>query len=176
MRFLPAPLDGLLVIETEPVSDERGHFARVWDAKTFALAGLSGVIDLCCVSRNAIAGTLRGMHWQVAPHEETKIVRCTRGRVFDVAIDVRDGSASRLSWWGTELDPTTGQGLYIPPGFAHGFLTLEDDSEVEYLMTSTYSPAHSRGIRYDDPSVGIIWPTPIRCVSDGDLSFAPAVP
>ncbi len=116
------------------------------------------------------------MHWQVAPHEETKLVRCTRGRVFDVAVDVRESSASRLSWWGTELDPITGRGLYIPPGFAHGFLTLEDHSEVEYLMTSTYSPAHSRGLRYDDPSVGIIWPGPIRCVSEGDLSFAPAVP
>lgn len=173
MRLVPTPLPGVVVVEPQPAVDERGSFARAWDATTFANLGLGARLDQCNISRNLRAGTLRGLHWQVAPHEEAKLVRCTRGRVFDVAVDVQPG-VNWLSWWGIELDSSMGLGLYVPQGFAHGFLTLEDDCDVEYLMTSNYSPEHARGLRYDDLAVGIEWPRAVEVVSARDQSFPPA--
>lgn len=173
MRLLPAPLPGLVVIEPQPIRDVRGSFSRVWDKAAFRAAGLTGRLDQCNVSRNARAGTLRGMHWQVSPHAETKLVRCIRGRVYDVAIDVRPGP-TRFRWFGIELDAESGRGLYIPEGFAHGFLTLEDDCDVEYLMTGDYQPNSTRGLRYDDATVGVAWPGEVHVVSDRDLGFPAA--
>jgi dTDP-4-dehydrorhamnose 3,5-epimerase len=174
MQVAPAPLPGLFVVEAEPAVDDRGSFVRVWDQQTLHAAGLEGRIDQCNVSQNRTAGTLRGMHWQVAPHEEVKLVACVRGSVFDVVVDVRPASSTYLKWWGLELDAATARALYIPGGFAHGFITLTDDSDVLYLMTGDYQPASARGLRYDDPAVGIDWPIDVRTVSARDLAF-PAV-
>lgn len=170
MRVETTPLPGLLVVEPQVFPDERGSFARAWDASEFRDLGMSGVLDQANVSRNRRCGTLRGLHWQDVPFEQSKLVRCTRGRVFDVAVDVRSGP-TYLRWHGVELDPVSGRGLYIPPGYAHGFLTLADDTDVEYLMTSNHSPAHARGLRYDDPAVGVEWPSEVVVVSDRDLGF-----
>jgi dTDP-4-dehydrorhamnose 3,5-epimerase len=174
MRVVQAPLAGLVLVEAEPAIDERGSFVRMWDPPALAAVGLDGRIDQCSLSRNAKAGTLRGLHWQAGPHPETKLVSCVRGRVFDVAVDVRQASPTYLDWWGLELRSDDTVSLYIPPGFAHGFVTLDDDCDVLYHMTDDYSPAHARGIRYDDPAVGIDWPVAVSTVSARDLAF-PAV-
>lgn len=170
MRLVPTALRGVVVVEPDPVHDERGSFARAWDASAFHAAGLSGRLEQCNVSRNPRRGTLRGLHWQDAPHEEAKLVRCVRGRVFDVAVDMRPGD-TYLKWWGDELHADSGRGLYIPDGVAHGFLTLEDNSDVEYLMTADYSPEHARGLRFDDAAVGVTWPADPVIVSPRDLAF-----
>lgn len=170
MRLVPTPLEGVVVIEARCVSDQRGSFVRAWDASDFREAGLDGLLDQCNVSRNHRRGTLRGLHWQEAPREESKFVRCVRGRVFDVAVHVRPGP-TYLQWWGLELDARSDRGLYIPAGYAHGFLTLEDDTDVEYLMTGNYSPEHARGLRYDDPAIGVTWPSDVVTVSTRDLAF-----
>ena len=172
MRVVPTSLPGPLLIEGEPAHDDRGSFLRLWDAPACAAAGMTGDLAVLAVSRNLLRGTLRGMHWQVAPHEETKLVRCTRGRVYDVVVDVRADSPGFRSWWGVELDEADDRALYVPGGFAHGFLTLADDTCVEYLMTATYSPQHARGFRYDDPAVGIEWPAEVSKVSDRDSGYA----
>lgn len=171
MRLAPTTIPGVVVVHTEPVTDERGSFSRVWEHEEFAAAGLSDQLDLHCVSSNRAEGTLRGLHWQEPPHAEVKLVRCSRGAVFDVAVDVRPDSPSYLQWFGIELRPETGQCLYLPAGVAHGFLTLADDTEVSYLMTSCYSPAHARGLRHDDPRVAINWPRQPQVISDRDRDF-----
>ena len=154
MIFRPTELSDCYVIEPERRVDERGFFARTFDADAFTDHGLNPTVSQVSVSFNAEAGTLRGLHYQRPPHEEAKLVRCTRGRIFDVAVDL----AARR-WTAIELSEENGLAFYIPEGFAHGFVTLEHASEVLYLISTPYVPAASAGIRWDDSSLGIPWPT-----------------
>lgn len=153
MIFRPAELAGCFVIEPERHQDERGFFARTFAADDFAARGLNPRVNQASVSFNTDGGTLRGLHYQRAPHAEAKLVRCTRGRIFDVAVDL----ATRR-WAAVELSEENGLGLYIPEGLAHGFLTLEPASEVLYLISTPYVPEASAGVRWDDPSLAIDWP------------------
>jgi dTDP-4-dehydrorhamnose 3,5-epimerase len=171
VKLVSAALAGVFVIEPEPVSDERGWFARVFDADQFAAAGLDPQVVQCSLSRNPLARTLRGLHYQEAPHGETKLVRCTRGRLFDVAVDLRPGSPTFRRWTGLELSAESGLGLVIPPGCAHGFLTLEDDTDVMYQMSATHQSAVSRGLRWDDPGVSIAWPAEPAVISPRDHEY-----
>ena len=146
-------LPGCFVVEPQPVADERGWFARLFSTEEFERHGLNGTISQVSLSHNTRAGTLRGLHYQRAPHEEAKLIRCIRGRVFDVAVDLAAGR-----WTAVELSAANGFGFYIPEGFAHGFLTLEPDSELVYQISVPYAPEASAGVRWDDPSLAIDWP------------------
>jgi dTDP-4-dehydrorhamnose 3,5-epimerase len=177
MRFVETPLPGVIVIEPERLSDERGWFARSFDREEFGAHGMNLDVIQANVSFNARAGTLRGMHYQDDPHGETKVVRCVRGAIFDVALDVRAGSPTRHRWHGVELTEDNGLALYIPAGFAHGFQTLADASEVHYLMGSPYVSDAARGVRWDDPAFGIEWPAEPaggRVISERDASYPDA--
>jgi dTDP-4-dehydrorhamnose 3,5-epimerase len=172
MRFGSTPLQGAFVVDLEPIEDERGMFARSWSREEFARHGLDGRLAACNVSYNAAAGTLRGLHYQAPPHEEAKLVRCTAGSIFDVIVDIRPASASFRQWFGIELNARNRTALYVPAGFAHGFQTLVDDSEVLYLMSTPYVPEAARGIRWDDPAFEIEWPPADRRVmSERDRSY-----
>lgn len=160
MRFVPTTLEGAWVLELEPVSDERGFFARTFCERELGERGLVTRFVQHNLSHNARRGTLRGMHFQAAPHEEVKIVSCRLGRVLDVIVDLRPGSATRGRWFAAELDRASGRSLYIPAGFAHGFQTLEPDSEVSYLMSSFYEPSAACGVSPFDPALAIDWPLP----------------
>jgi dTDP-4-dehydrorhamnose 3,5-epimerase len=168
MRFVATPLEGLVVVEQERLRDERGWFAR-----TFDVAELFEVVQMSA-SFNARAGTLRGLHLQAEPHGECKLVRCTRGAIFDVAVDLRPGSRTRLRWFGIQLSADAGSALLIPAGFAHGFQTLVDETEVLYAMDAPYVADAARGVRWDDPAFGIAWPDPPpagRTISPRDASY-----
>jgi dTDP-4-dehydrorhamnose 3,5-epimerase len=156
--FLPTGLPGCFVVEIEPIADERGFFARTFSTEEFDRMGLDPTVVDCSISYNPRRGTLRGLHFQAAPHGEAKLVRCPRGRVFDVAVDLRPGSATRLLWTAAELSAENRRSLYIPPGFAHGFVTLRDDTEVSYQMSYHHVPEAASGLRWDDPTLGIAWP------------------
>ena len=158
MKFLPTDVSGIWIVEQERHADERGWFARTWCAEEFQQRGLNPNLSQCSSSFNKRKGTLRGMHWQAAPHEEAKLVRCTRGAMFDVALDLRPGSATFKRWVGVELTADNGRALYIPEGCAHGFQTLMDDTEVFYQISVPWHPDSSRGTRWDDPAIGIRWP------------------
>jgi dTDP-4-dehydrorhamnose 3,5-epimerase len=168
MKIEPTPLAGLFLVRAEPVADERGEFVRTWCRDTFLAAGITFSPLQTSASFNHRAGTLRGLHWQQAPAAETKLVRVTRGRIFDVAVDLRTGSPTRLRWFGLELDADSRHALLIPPGFAHGFITLQDASEVLYTMDAPQSPADARGARWDDPALGIRWPLAPTVMSGRD--------
>jgi dTDP-4-dehydrorhamnose 3,5-epimerase len=172
MRFTKTALPGVLVIDLEAHEDERGDFARTFCEDEFARAGLTLRPRQINLSHNPHAFTLRGMHHQAAPHAEAKVVQCVRGRIFDVAVDLRPDSAGYRQWLGVELAPTLRRLLYIPEGCAHGFLTMEDDSDVLYLMGHSYVAEAQRGVRWDDPAFGIRWPTQPRLMSPRDASFA----
>jgi dTDP-4-dehydrorhamnose 3,5-epimerase len=172
VRFQETELPGAFVIEPERIEDDRGFFARIWCIREFADHGLSTDLVQCNVSYNARKGTLRGMHYQVAPHAEIKLVRCTRGSILDVIVDVRPESPTFHRWVGVELSARNGRMLYIPEGFAHGFQTLEDGSEVFYQMSTFYHPESARGLRWDDPAVGIEWPLDVAVMAEKDKSFA----
>ena len=172
MRFVPVPLEGAFLIETEPIEDERGFFARVWCREELAHAALDSELAQCSISRNLAAGTLRGLHYQRAPHEEVKIVRCVRGAIFDVIVDLRAGSSTRLQWFGHRLDAEHGAALYVPKGFAHGFQTLTDDTDVLYMISHPYVAEAATGVRWDDPALDIAWPeAPVRVISERDGSW-----
>ena len=171
MRFVPSPLAGAFVIELDLLEDERGHFARTFDAQEFAEHGLDPAVVQCNTSYNAKAGTVRGMHYQAEPDGEPKLVRCTRGAVYDVLVDLRPESATYCKWFGAELTADNARMLYVPVGLAHGFQTLVDDSEVHYQMSHHYVPEQARGVRFDDPAFGIEWPRPDAIVSDRDRQF-----
>jgi dTDP-4-dehydrorhamnose 3,5-epimerase len=158
MRFLRTPLPGAWVIELDRLGDERGWFARSFDAEEFEARGMNPAVVQCNVSANTLNGTLRGLHYQAAPHGESKLVRCARGSLFDVAVDLREDSPTRGQWHGVELSAAAGNAFYIPAGLAHGFQTLEDDTEVHYLMGDPYVPEAARGVRWDDPAFAIEWP------------------
>lgn len=173
MKFRDLPLDGACLIELEPQVDERGFFARSFCVDELADHGKPITIAQENVSFNRRRGTLRGMHLQREPNGEVKIVRCTRGAIYDVIVDVRAASPTRARWTGVELTASNRNALYVPRGFAHGFLTLEDDTEVAYAMGSRYVPGAGTGYRYDDPAFAIAWPFAPVVISPRDLAFSP---
>lgn len=158
MKFVETPVAGAWLVEPTPRVDERGFFARVWCTDEFAAQGLTASFVQCNDSLSRHRGTLRGLHYQVAPFGEVKLVRCVRGAVFDVLVDLRPQSPSYLRWYGAELTADNRTMLYVPEGCAHGYLTLEDGSEVMYPVTCAYRPDAERGVRWNDPAFGIAWP------------------
>jgi dTDP-4-dehydrorhamnose 3,5-epimerase len=171
MIFRPATLAGVCLIAMERHVDARGYFARSWCRREFAAHGLDTGFAQASVSFNPRRGTLRGMHFQRPPHAETKLVRCSRGAIWDVVIDLRATSPTRARWQGFELTAENGASLYIPEGFAHGFQTLAPDSEVLYQISTFHAPEAAAGVRYDDPSFGIDWPLPVACISARDAAW-----
>jgi dTDP-4-dehydrorhamnose 3,5-epimerase len=171
MIFRELPLAGAYSIELEPHGDERGQFIRTWCRDEFARHGLDVALVQTAVSTNARRGTLRGLHWQAAPHEETKLIRCARGAIYDVIVDIRPESPGFGQWFGLTLTPQSQLMLFVPQGFAHGFQSLADDSEVSYQLTAAHAPAGARGLRHDDPVLAIGWPLPVSRISDRDRSW-----
>ncbi len=173
MRFIQTPLPRAWVIELEELRDERGWFARTFDAEEFEARGLNPTVVQCNASFNLRRDTLRGMHYQAEPHCESKLVRCIRGAMFDVAVDLRPGSSTFRHWYGVELSAENRRAFYIPAGLAHGFQTLTDDCEVLYQMGHRYAPEAARGVRWDDPAFAVAWPDPIRerIISEKDRSY-----
>lgn len=171
MIFKPTELPGAFVIELERHEDARGYFARTFCEAEFAAHGLETRVAQCSVSFNRRKGTLRGMHYQVPPFEEVKLVRCCRGAIFDVIIDLRRDSPAFKKHFAVQLDERSGKMLYVPAGMAHGFQTLEDDTEVFYQMSQSYSAQHSRGVRWDDPVFGISWPEAERTILERDRRY-----
>lgn len=171
MRFTATSVSDVVLVELEPLTDERGFFARTWCREEFASHGLNPDIAQCSVSFNARKGTLRGLHYQVAPHQEAKLVRCTSGAVFDVAVDLRPGSPTYLKWVGIELTARNRRALYIPEGCAHGFITLADDTEVLYQITPAFVAGFGTGVRWNDPAFGIIWPAEPEVISERDRTY-----
>ena len=168
MIFTATELDGAYRIEPERLEDERGFFARMWCQEEFKAHGLNPNLVQCNVSYNKRKGTLRGMHYQVAPHEEAKLVRVTRGAIYDVIVDLRPTSPTYRQWASAELSAENRATVYVPPGFAHGFQTLTDDAEVFYQMSESHHAESSRGLRWDDPALGIEWPLPVGEMSPQD--------
>ncbi len=171
MTFTPTEIDGVWVVEPERYEDDRGFFARTWDASEFSDRGLNGAFAQASISYNRRRGTLRGMHYQASPHEETKLVRCTAGAIFDVAIDLRSSSPTFLAWTGVELSAESRAALYVPEGCAHGFLTLSDEVEISYQISVPHEPSAARGVRFDDPAFGILWPEEIVVINDRDRTY-----
>ena len=172
MIFQPTGLAGAYVIAIERLSDARGFFARSFCAREFEDHGLNPSLAQCNISYNRHAGTLRGMHFQASPFEEAKLVRCTRGAIHDVIIDLRPDSPTFMQHVGVQLTPDARNMLYVPEGFAHGFLTLEDHTEVFYQMSEFYVPGAARGFRWDDPAFAIDWPAPVSVISERDAAYA----
>ena len=174
MLFLSTEISGVWLIEPELISDERGSFARTWCAREFEERGLNPGLVQCNISTNRQRGTLRGMHFQREPHAEAKLVRCTRGAIFDVIVDLRPGSPTFARWVGQELSADNHRMFYIPEGFAHGFQTLTDECELFYQMSHVYVSTSSAGVRWDDPTIGIRWPVRENCIvseRDNNLPF-----
>jgi len=171
MRFIETMLPGAYLIELENLTDERGFFARSYCQKEFAAHGLKTDVCQCNVSFNKMKGTLRGMHFQLQPRAEAKLVRCTRGAIHDVIVDLRPDSSTYCQWISVELTGDNHRALYIPEGFAHGFQTLENDSEVFYQMYEFFAPECASGVRWNDPAFGLVWPLPNPIISDKDLSY-----
>jgi len=171
MIIEPTPLHGVMIIRPEPLTDDRGAFARVFCADVLEANGLDPTIVQINVSVNARAGTVRGLHYQLSPHGEAKILRATRGEVYDVAVDLRPASPTRGQWFGARLGERDRTALYVPPGCANGYQALTDDAEVVYSVSAPYAPEHERGLRHDDPSLGIGWPLPVTSVSPKDASW-----
>lgn len=168
MLIAPTKLEGVHLLTTEPIFDERGYFARIWDREQLHAHGLAHEVAQVSLSRNEMIGTLRGLHWQAAPGLETKLVRVTRGRIFDVVVDLRADSPTFGRWLGTELAAGDGQALYVPPRCAHGFMTLETETEVLYQMSEPYDAALVRGLPWNDPDLDIEWPLAPRALSKAD--------
>jgi dTDP-4-dehydrorhamnose 3,5-epimerase len=171
VKLTPTPLAGAFVIDLETRHDERGFFARAFSASEFEQHGLNPRVVNTNISVSSRAGTMRGMHYQAEPHAEAKLVRCTRGAIHDVIIDLRPDSATYGRWVGVDLAASSYRMLYVPEGFAHGFVTLTDDVEVTYQVSEYYAPAAERGIRYDDPAFGIDWPVEVRMISEKDRAW-----
>lgn len=171
MIFQKTKLQDAYLIEIEKRSDQRGFFARMWCRKEFEDHGLVSQVVQTNISYNIKKGTIRGMHFQIDPYQETKLVRCTRGAIYDVIIDLRADSPTYGEWTGVELSADNYRMIYVPKNFAHGFQTLADDTEVTYQVTEFYTPGAERGLRYDDPAFGIIWPLPVSVISEKDKSW-----
>ena len=171
MKISPTALPGVMIVSATTNKDERGLFARTYDAAAFAAAGLPTQWPQCNISWNARKGTLRGMHFQAAPRPDPKLVRCTRGRIFDVAVDLRPDSPTFRRWTGVELSEDNRDALAIPAGCAHGFMTLEDGSEVLYMMGEVYVPELASGVRWNDPAFTIKWPDEPATMSEKDMRW-----
>ena len=172
MIFRTCEIEGAFVLEPERKRDERGYFARTFCTDELAARGLETRIAQCSVSWNKRAGTLRGMHYQIAPHEEIKLVRCARGAVFDVILDLRPSSPSFRKWQGIEISADNGWSIYVPAGVAHGFQTLVDDTELDYQISTNFHPDAARGVRWNDPAFSIRWPPCAeRIISERDAAF-----
>lgn len=171
MIFTRTKLQGAWIVEPEKLADERGFFARTWCQREAQAQALTPHWVQCNVSVNHKTGTLRGMHYQAAPYAEAKLVRCTRGAIYDVALDLRPESPTFKEHVAATLTAENHMMLYVPEGFAHGFLTLEDDTEVFYMMSEFYAPGHARGVRWDDPAFSISWPGEVRVISDRDRGY-----
>lgn len=171
MIFQETVLKGAYVIEPELKEDERGFFARTWCQREFSEYGLNTSLAQCNISFNKKKGTLRGMHFQRPPYDESKLVRCTMGAIYDVIIDLRHGSTTFKKWFAIELNADNRRMLYIPEGFAHGFITLTDNTEVFYQMSQFYNPEYADGVRWDDPVFNIKWPIDVTIISDRDRSY-----
>jgi len=170
MRFTETCLKGAYIIEIEPMEDERGFFARSWCQKEFAAHSLNSDFVQCNISFNKERGTLRGMHYQAKPHEEAKLVRVTMGAIYDVIIDLRSDTSTFRQWFGAELTAHNHKMIYVPEGFAHGFQTMEDNTELLYFHTEFYRPECEEGVRYNDPAISISWPLGITNLSKKDVN------
>jgi len=171
VRFTTTDIPAVAIVDLELREDERGFFARSFCREEFVAAGLEPAVEQCNVSFNHKAGTLRGMHLQVPPAPEAKLVRCTRGAILDVIVDVRYGSATRFHHVAVELTADNRTALYVPPFFAHAYLTLTDDTEVTYQVSEAYRPGGERGLRHDDPALGLTWPREITVISEKDVAW-----
>lgn len=171
MRFTETEIPGVVLVDVEPRTDDRGAFARLHCPDEFGAAGHPFEPAQTSLSRNPTAGTLRGMHYQPAPHGETKLVRCVRGRIFDVAVDLRRDSPTFRRWTAAELSADNARALLIPEGVAHGFLTLEPDTDVLYQISPRFAPGHEAGVRWDDPAFGIRWPARPELIADRDATY-----
>ena len=171
MIFTETELKGAYIIEIEKLKDHRGFFARAWCQNEFKAQGLTSSVVQANVSSNKKKGTLRGMHYQLSPYEETKLVRCTRGAIYDVIIDLRPASPTYTQWIGVELTEENYKMLYVPENFAHGFQSLKDDTEVTYQVSQFYTPGSESGIRWDDPAFSLKWPIEVQVISDKDKSW-----
>ena len=173
MKFQQTPLGGAFLVELDLLQDERGFFARSFCRQEFEAQGLNPCVAQCNVSFNRTRGTLRGLHFQAAPHAEAKLVRCTQGAIWDVIVDLRRESPTYRRWYGVELSAANRRALYAPEGVAHGFQTLADDSEILYLMSAAYRAEAARGVPWNDPAFGIAWPIANPTMSERDRGFAP---
>lgn len=171
MTFAELAIAGVFALELEPVHDSRGFFARTYSGAELADHGIDFAVTQASVSFNERRGTLRGLHVQRPPHEEAKLVRCLAGSVHDVVVDLRAGSATQFRWLAVELSAARRNALYVPPGLAHGFISLEDGSELEYLISAAYEPSAAAGVRWDDPTLGIEWPLEPEVISERDAAF-----
>ena len=171
MIFNKTNFNDVFLIELEKKGDDRGFFARSWDTKVFEENGLNSKIVQCNISRSSKKGTLRGMHYQIAPFEESKLIRCTRGKIFDVLIDLRKNSSSYKKWESFELSSENHNIVYVPEGFAHGFQSLEDNTEIFYQVSQYYNPESERGIRWNDPTFKIKWPLENKIISEKDSNW-----
>jgi dTDP-4-dehydrorhamnose 3,5-epimerase len=171
MNFCKTKLPGVLELHLQPKNDERGFFARSWCRKEFEDHGLNAKLVQCNVSFNSRKGTLRGMHYQADPYAETKIVRCTHGAIYDVVVDLRPQSPTFKDWIGVTLTAANRYMLYIPEGCAHGFLTLDDNTEVFYQMSEFHNPDSARGVRWNDPAFQVIWPGTVEVISERDRAY-----
>jgi len=173
MIFTETKIAGAFVIDIQPHSDDRGFFSRSFCRHEFEEHGLSPVVAQCNISLNHKKGTIRGMHFQTSPHEEAKLVRCTRGEIFDVVVDLRPDSPTHKQWVGVRLNERNHTMLYVPPGCGHGFQSLTDDAELMYQVSEFFAPAHASGYAYNDPAFGIEWPLPLSVISLADSSWPP---
>jgi dTDP-4-dehydrorhamnose 3,5-epimerase len=171
MVFTETRLAGAHVIDLQPMADERGFFARTFCQREFSERGLDATFVQCNLSGSTRRGTLRGLHYQLPPRAEAKLVRCVRGAMYDVIVDLRPESTTFLQWVGVELTAESGRALFVPRGFAHGFETLGDDTEILYQMSEFHAPEAARGIRWNDPLLGITWPEDVRCISARDGAY-----
>lgn len=171
MIFKETDLSGACIVEIEKLNDNRGFFARGWCQREFSEQGLNPNLVQSNISYNISRGTLRGMHYQTTPHEETKLIRCTKGAIFDVIIDLRPESSTYMDWFGIELNESNYKMLFVPEQFAHGFITLEDETEIMYHVSEFYAPGFEDGIRYDDPAFNIEWPIEVEVISEKDKNW-----
>jgi dTDP-4-dehydrorhamnose 3,5-epimerase len=171
VKFQESSLPGAYTIEMDRLEDERGFFARSYCAEEFAARGLAALMAQSSVSFNPRRGTLRGMHYQAEPHAEDKLVRCTAGAIYDVIVDLRPSSPTLRRWFGVELSAVNHRSLFVPKGMAHGFITLRDDTEVLYMISVPYVPGFERGVRWNDPAIGISWPMAPAALSARDAAY-----
>ncbi|MFX0196552.1 MAG: dTDP-4-dehydrorhamnose 3,5-epimerase [Candidatus Hodarchaeota archaeon] len=171
MVFIETKLKGAFIIETEKLEDKRGFFARTWCKREFQSHGLNPQLVQSNISFNKVQGTVRGLHYQTAPYAEAKLVRCTKGAIYDVIVDLRPSSSNYTKWVAVELTEGNYKMLYVPEGFAHGYQTLEENTEVFYHVSQFYHPDYERGLRWNDPALCIVWPIPVKVISEKDATF-----